>query len=139
MELLEKEGLRLKTERGNRVFPESDKSSDVIKTLREALKRRGVEILYDTTVSDVETEDGHFKAVTVLKENKQKKVIEGDAVIIATGGLSYPTTGSTGDGYRFAELLPLIVFSSMMRLAIFAMPSAVALRINSLTWSYTRQ
>lgn len=103
MELLEKEGLRLKTERGNRVFPESDKSSDVIKTLREALKRRGVEILYDTTVSDVETEDGHFKAVTVLKENKQKKVIEGNAVIIATGGLSYPTTGSTGDGYRFAE------------------------------------
>lgn len=76
-------GLKLKVERGRRVFPASDKSSDVIKTLEKELENLGVEIRL-----------GH--------EVKSLDEIKTDAVIIATGGLSYPQTGSTGDGYKFA-------------------------------------
>ncbi|MBR2754719.1 MAG: (d)CMP kinase [Lachnospiraceae bacterium] len=77
-------GLRLKVERGNRVFPQSDKSSDVIKTLEKELKANHVKVCLHTEIKDI----------SELKE---------DAVIIATGGITYPSTGSTGDGYRFAE------------------------------------
>lgn len=98
MDFFEELGLRLKVERGNRVFPVSDKSSDVINTLVSEMNRLGVMIHYNTIVDEVVTKDGVIKGVRV-----NKKLYEGDAVIIATGGLSYPVTGSTGDGYRFAE------------------------------------
>lgn len=99
MRLFEGYGVPLKTERGNRVFPQSDKSSDVISGLRRALEGAGVEIRLNTRVrrltlcegacSGVETDDGAHMAA--------------DAFILATGGLSYPSTGSTGDGHRFAR------------------------------------
>lgn len=100
MAFLEKEGLHLKVERGNRVFPASDKSSDVIKTLKEAMARRGVKVLYETAVKSLMfSEDGEAVCGVVTEDGKK---LPSDAVVIATGGLSYTSTGSTGDGYRLA-------------------------------------
>lgn len=98
MDFFENLGLKIKTERGNRVFPTSDHSSDVIRVLEQEMKRLGVQIHLHCEVQDVLTEDGAFSGL-LLKKGKQ---VEGDACILATGGLSYPSTGSTGDGYRFA-------------------------------------
>lgn len=94
-------GLKTKVERGNRVFPESDHSSDVIKYLVKRLNANGVEIILNTKAVNIETTDNRFEAV-VLSDGRR---ISGDRLIVATGGLSYPSTGSTGDGYRFAEKL----------------------------------
>ncbi len=99
MDFFESEGLSLKTERGNRVFPCSDKSSDVILTLKKFLEDTGVRICLNTTVQKLFCEDGTCSGV-VLKSGGIKRA---DAVIVATGGISYPSTGSTGDGYRFAR------------------------------------
>ncbi len=95
---LEGEGLRLKEERGQRIFPESDKSSDVIKTLERALKKRNVQIRLNTCADRVATDENGFSRVITSKGES----IKADALIIATGGLSYKSTGSTGDGYKFA-------------------------------------
>ncbi len=114
MQFFEDNGLRLKTERGGRVFPASDKSSDVIKTMEKVLKKRNVKICLNTCVTDIITEAGICKGIKavcnyngsdikgVCHKKKESIVLDADAVIIATGGLSYPSTGSTGDGYRFA-------------------------------------
>ncbi len=101
MELLAELGLPLKTERGNRVFPKSDKSSDVIKTLSKEMQRLGVEVFLNTPVKDILVEDGSVRGVLLQKGERR----EGSSVLIATGGLSYPSTGSTGDGYLFARKL----------------------------------
>lgn len=93
-------GLKTKVERGNRVFPLSDKSSDVIAVLKDELNRLGVEISYKSEVKDIICEDNVFKGI---KLNNSKEKFFADAIIIATGGLSYPLTGSTGDGYKFAK------------------------------------
>jgi len=100
MELLESAGCKLKTERGNRVFPVSDKSSDVIFALERVMKSLHVEIHLNEPVKDLICEDGRCKGI--LLANSGKRVMA-DAVIVATGGISYPATGSTGDGYRFAR------------------------------------
>ncbi len=102
MDLVEQYGCPLKTERGNRVFPVSDKSSDVIRALTVALRDLGVETELHEEVSDVLTENGQ---VTGVRLKRTRKEIAADAVIVTTGGLSYPSTGSTGDGYRFAKEL----------------------------------
>lgn len=102
MDLVEQYGCPLKTERGNRVFPVSDKSSDVIRALTVALRDLGVETELHEEVSDVLTENGQ---VTGVRLKRTRKAIAADAVIVTTGGLSYPSTGSTGDGYRFAKEL----------------------------------
>lgn len=99
MEFLEQEGCVLKTERGDRVFPKSDHSSDIIRTMENAMKRRGVQVLLNTAVKKLLT-DG--EKITGLVTNGGKEW-EFDSVIVATGGASYPLTGSTGDGYRFAK------------------------------------
>ena len=99
MRFFEEHGLKLKTERGNRVFPESDHSSDVIRTLQNALKQAGVEIRLFTEVKQIIT--GQQTVQGVCLKNGEK--LYADAVIVATGGFSYQSTGSTGDGYRFAE------------------------------------
>lgn len=91
-------GLDLKIERGNRVFPVSDHSSDVIKVLRKELEALGVEIRLNTMVKELVIAEGKVKGVLL----EQGKRVEGDAVIVATGGLSYPSTGSTGDGMKWA-------------------------------------
>lgn len=98
MEFFEKAGCPLKVERGNRVFPVSDKSSDVIRALNNEMKRLGVKVMLDTKVTKLIIEDKRAKGVVCGNKN-----YPADAVIIATGGLSYPSTGSTGDGHRFAQ------------------------------------
>lgn len=102
MHFFEQIGLPLKTERGNRVFPESDKSSDVIAVLKRELERQSVEIRYKSDVKEIVVKDGSFYGLH-LKDVKEELI--GDAVIIATGGLSYQLTGSTGDGFKFARTM----------------------------------
>ncbi len=92
-------GVKTKVERGGRVFPESDHSSDVIRALEQEMKRLGVRISLRTEVKEILTEDGRAKGVRL----SSGRTIAADAVIVATGGISYPSTGSTGDGYRFAR------------------------------------
>lgn len=100
MELLESCGCRLKTERGNRVFPVSDKASDVIRALTEKLLDLGVRLHYKEEVKEILSKGGRCIGITLKKDERK---VTADAVIVATGGLSYPTTGSTGDGYVFAK------------------------------------
>ena len=100
MALLESQGLALKTERGNRVFPVSDKSSDVISALWTKLKSMGVHIHMNTSVSRLLLSQMPVTFEGIELEDGKK--VYGDSVIIATGGLSYKSTGSTGDGYRMA-------------------------------------
>lgn len=100
MDLMEQCGCPVKTERGNRVFPVSDKSSDVIRALSGRLRELDVEVCLHEEVADLLVEDGVVKGIRLKKGGRKEGA---DAVIVATGGLSYPTTGSTGDGYRFAK------------------------------------
>ena len=103
MDFFEESGLRLKVERGNRVFPVSDHSSDVIKVLEKKLKALSVEIRLHTRVESLLTESFQDnKRITGVMDEKGKSY-EADAVILATGGVSYPSTGSTGDGHKMAE------------------------------------
>lgn len=98
IDLIESQGVKTKVERGGRVFPESDKSSDVITALRNNAVEKGVRIALRSRVTSLTKNDGVFE---LGFENGEKKSF--DAVIIATGGVSYPSTGSTGDGYAFAK------------------------------------
>ncbi|MBR4658768.1 MAG: NAD(P)/FAD-dependent oxidoreductase [Clostridia bacterium] len=98
IDLIEGEGIPTKVERGGRVFPSSDKSSDVIKALLRFLEKRGVKPILNTRIKSVEKPNDRF--ILSFYEGAPK---EYDSVIIATGGLSYPSTGSTGDGYEFAR------------------------------------
>ncbi|WP_253294715.1 NAD(P)/FAD-dependent oxidoreductase [Anaerocolumna aminovalerica] len=95
-------GLKTKIERGNRVFPESDKSSDVISALSRELNRLHVDVRFEQEVDRILIESNTFKGV-VIKNNSE--ILYGDKIIIATGGLSYKATGSTGDGYEFAKAM----------------------------------
>ncbi len=94
-------GVPLKVERGNRVFPQSDKALDIANALERYSKKRGVKFLFETCVTEIITEDGAVRAVV----DSFGKIRSCDAVIVASGGKSYPLTGSTGDGYRIAESL----------------------------------
>ena len=96
IEMLEKAGLGLKTERGGRVFPKSDKASDVRDTLQSLATKSGADIVY-AEVKNI-TKNGEIFSIKTSKET-----ISAKSVIIATGGVSYPLTGSTGDGYKFAK------------------------------------
>lgn len=100
MELMESLGVALKVERGNRVFPQSDRASDITNALKRELERRNVQIRYNARVSSLIIENDHCCGVTL----ESGKNVAADAVIICTGGASYPSTGSTGDGYRFANM-----------------------------------
>jgi hypothetical protein len=100
LNLLSKYGLKVKVERGNRVFPLSDKSSDVIKTFEKFLKDNGVEILFNFEVRNISKKGNKFM---IMGKNGEKLFF--DKIIICTGGKSYPSTGSTGDGYNFAQNL----------------------------------
>lgn len=101
MDFFEANGMPVKTERGNRVFPVSDHSSDVISTLQKALEKAGVEVLLHTKVTEILSKDGKIAGVRL--KNGEKRTA--DAIILATGGKSYFSTGSTGDGFVFAEQL----------------------------------
>ena len=119
--MLKEAGLETKVERGGRVFPVSDRAGDVISAFVRIMKRLGVKIEYDTTVIELvishsDEVDGDMESSRTGKTGKKKaqgiitgvkcssgKIYKADAVIVATGGVSYPTTGSTGDGYEFAQ------------------------------------
>ncbi len=125
MDFFEKKGLRLKVERGNRVFPQSDHSSDVIRILQQALHRAGVKMLLQTDVSGIEVEDEHvcglrYRSVqrcdngthsgsirhsSQMNEDFPEYFFPCDRVIMATGGLSYPSTGSDGSGWEIVKEL----------------------------------
>lgn len=112
VDFFESLGLKTKTERGSRVFPVSDHSSDVIKVLQQALIRENVDVKLNTKVLSLTVND--FVATGIKTDKGDFKA---DKIILATGGISYPTTGSTGDGIRFAkdcnhdikELIPSLV------------------------------
>lgn len=97
--LIEDGGCPLKTERGQRVFPISDKSSDVLAALTRQLQKVGVNIRLKTPVEALVIEDGTARGIRL----KNGQTVLADAVVLATGGLSYQATGSTGDGHRFAQ------------------------------------
>lgn len=124
--MFESWGMKTKVERGRRAFPASDKSADVIDTLRRELARSGVRVVLRTRVVDILTEDGAVTGVKAIRATdniddaddvyRKRPVPHGaaetyaaDHVIVATGGLSYRSTGSTGDGYAFAEKLGIKV------------------------------
>lgn len=100
IELIENQGVKTKVERGGRVFPESDKSSDILTALMRYVSQSGVKILLNTRVSAIRCENGHVAFVDI-----GSKSLQADAVVLATGGASYPRTGSSGDGFAFARTL----------------------------------
>ena len=100
IELLEKQGVKTKVERGGRIFPQSDKSQDVLDALLNTLKGLKVKILTNEEVLGIVVENG--KVLGVKTKNGKT---DGNKVILATGGKSYPVTGSTGDGYKMAKEL----------------------------------
>jgi len=117
IDFLSRQGLKVKEERGNRIFPITDKSIDVLNCFEKRLKELNVKIFFEEIVKEIITEKGEVKGVKT-----DKRDIFADKVIIATGGKSYPLTGSTGDGYELAKnightitpikpsLVPLICF-----------------------------
>ena len=94
-------GVKTKTERGKRVFPESDKAHDIANALEKQIRNKNVKIILNAEVNNIISKNN--KVEKVILNNKQE--LKCDSVIIATGGLSYPLTGSTGDGYKFAKSL----------------------------------
>lgn len=102
IELLERYGVSTKIERGNRVFPSSDKASDVTKALERYMRDNGVDIRCNSVVESLIIESNKIVGLKIKIDGVSQKFFA-DKIIIATGGLSYPTTGSTGDGYRFAQ------------------------------------
>lgn len=100
IELLKKEGVSVKEERGNRYFPTSDRAEDVRMALEREVKKTGVEVKLNSKVCGIEVVDNRVKSV-VLENGK----IDADKIILATGGKSYPLTGSNGEGYKIAEEL----------------------------------
>ena len=106
IQFLNQQGLEVKEERGNRVFPVTDKSVDVLKCFTKKIKELDIDIRYNTKVEEILTEmvDVENTVVGVRTETEQE-IIKANKVVLATGGKSYPLTGSTGDGYRIAEKL----------------------------------
>lgn len=123
MRMIEEKGVKLKIERGDRVFPESDKSSDIIKCFERYMVENNVKVIFNTSVIEIVAENNIIKGIKTDGGN----IIPCDVVILATGGKSYPYTGSTGDGYRLAErlghtitsikpsLIPLVTKESWIR------------------------
>ncbi|MEG0249986.1 MAG: NAD(P)/FAD-dependent oxidoreductase [Peptostreptococcus sp.] len=99
MNLFESYGLKLKVERGNRVFPESDKAIDVVRTIEKMMDDKKIKIEYKNNVESILVKNGKVEGVRL---DSGREVLS-DSVIIATGGVSYPITGSNGDGYRIAK------------------------------------
>lgn len=112
IDFLKKQGLDVKEERGNRIFPVTDKSLDVLKAFTKRLKELNISIKYNTSVEEILVEDNKVIGVKINDKelskdarNAENKIIKADKVVLATGGKSYPLTGSTGDGYELAKKL----------------------------------
>jgi len=121
MNFFEDAGVPLKTERGNRVFPVSDKASDIVEALRREMRSCGVRVIFDRVTDILVKNSDSGVEISGIKVASRPDVLSFDRVIVATGGLSYPLTGSDGDGYAFAEKLGINV--------IPAKPSLVPLEI----------
>lgn len=114
IDFLAERGVELKLERGKRYFPTSDRSADIANALKNSAREAGAEIKTGKRVEKIETADGAVTGVLVrdhTRENAEAALMEADRVILATGGMSYPSTGSSGDGYRLAadlghEIIP---------------------------------
>lgn len=128
MDFFEKEGLQLKVERGNRVFPQSDRSADVLDTLRRAMKTAGVQVHLNAEVKRISADGGRF-----CLEFADGKACRADRVFVATGGLSYASTGSTGDGYRFAKEFGLKVTDTCPSLVPFNVREEFVKRLQGLS------
>ena len=102
--LLEQEGLKVKEERGHRIFPATDKAQDVLNALIRKLKKESVKIQTNTKVQKILVEKNKVIGIQCLFQGREEKIFA-DKVILATGGKSYPVTGSTGDGYELAKQL----------------------------------
>lgn len=102
---LKEHGVGVKEERGNRIFPVSDKSMDVLNAFENELKKKNVKIKLNTRVVGIDTENGRVESLTYENENGQLKKLTADKIILATGGKTYSFTGSTGDGYEIAQKL----------------------------------
>ena len=101
---IEKQGIKVKEERGNRIFPITDKSIDVLKCFTKKIEELNIEVRYNTVAKEMLTENmSGINKVVGIKTNKE--IIKADKIILATGGKSYKLTGSTGDGYKMAEML----------------------------------
>ncbi len=97
-------GVNVKEERGNRIFPKSDKSQDVLNAFEEEIKKLKIDVKFNTQVTKIEIKDK--KIIGVYCKNKEHEIfMQADRVVLATGGMSYPDTGSTGDGYKMAKEL----------------------------------
>lgn len=101
IDFFNQKGLRTKVERGGRVFPESDSSRDVLNTLMDFVKSNGVKINTEATVTEILAQDNKVTGVRL----SDRSIIEAESVILAVGGMSYPGTGSTGDGYDMVRKL----------------------------------
>ena len=104
IELLKKEGLNVKEERGHRIFPTTDNSKDVLNVLIKLLRKANVQVKTNAKVEKILVQDGKVIGVQA-NINNQEQTINADKIILATGGKSYPVTGSTGDGYELAKEL----------------------------------
>lgn len=105
IKFFERNGVKLDIERGQRVFPKSGKAWDIANALMDYCIDNGVEILYNTRVNNILTIDDKVYGITYINKRGFERKEEAENVIIATGGVSYPGTGSTGDGYLFADRL----------------------------------
>lgn len=143
IDFLEENGCRTKIERGRRAFPLSDHASDVTKALTDHLRKKKVSIQYHQTVTNILVKpDGLSGENQALHETEKRraagvvltngKKIDADAVIVCTGGVSYPSTGSTGDGYRFAESLGLQVMPTAPSLVPFTVRETWPLELQGL-------
>ncbi len=128
LEILRKEGLETKVERGNRIFPITDRAQDVQKALIKVVKKLGVRIITNCRVNKILTNSNKKVYGVLANIDGKEKEIKADKVILSTGGKSYPGTGSTGDGYKMAEeightivkirpsLVPLTVHENSLKL-----------------------
>lgn len=101
MNFFAREGIKLKVERGDRVFPSSDKSSDILKGLNSALKKTNVKVKLNSKVTDINCKNNMIQSIVI----NNKEILKGDHFILAAGGATYPLTGSRGDGAVFAKKL----------------------------------
>lgn len=101
MKFFENLGVKLKVERGDRVFPESDKSSDIIAAFQKELHRKKINIKFSSKVKELIGNNNHIEAVKLQDDT----IVKGDYFILCTGGMSYPQTGSSGEGHKFAKEL----------------------------------
>ena len=131
MTLLESYGVSLKTERGNRVFPVSDHSSDVIRALSDELRRQNVRVCLNYEVKGLLLDEQNKRCIGVIGRDGKKHFF--DHVIVATGGLSYPSTGSTGDGLRFAEKAGLKVQDCLPSLVPFEVKEPVCKTLSGIS------